>query len=51
MRLHGAEQSHRGAVGKDCTNTRFLKRVHSGIGMGRRVDDMAPVKKELLPRN
>src|SRR5271169_6899774 len=45
MRLLGPEKGHRGAVGEYRANARFLKRIDGGIGMRRRIDDVAPIKQ------
>jgi len=45
MRFFGAEESHWGAVRKYCPNARFLERVDRGVGMSRRIDDVAPVEQ------
>src|ERR1700691_4912830 len=45
MRFFSAEESHRGAVRKYCPNSRFLKGVDRGVGMCRRIDDVAPVEQ------
>src|SRR5271170_4174144 len=45
MRFFGAEQGHRRTVSEYRANTRFPERVDSGISVGRRIDDVAPVEQ------
>jgi hypothetical protein len=45
MRLLGAEKGHWGAVSEYRANARFLERVDGGIGMGRRIDYVAPIEQ------
>ena len=45
MRLLGAEKGHRRAVGEYRANARFLEHIDGGIGMRRRIDDVAPIKQ------
>ena len=45
MRLLGAEQRHRRAVGENRADARFLERIDGGVCMSGRVDDVAPVEQ------
>ena len=45
MRFFSAEESHRRAVRKYCPNSGFLKGVDRGVGMCRRIDDVAPIEQ------